>query len=337
MPKLTFILPIYNVEAYLPRALQSIREQTFPDWEAILVDDGSPDGCGALCDQAAAADPRFRVIHQANAGASAARNAGLDAARGEYVHFFDPDDYLDSCFAQEVLAIAEESEADIVMFGFRTELQKEDGSTVPLSESRPAIVGKYDYAGFQREYPKLMTAHYVWNKLFRRSLLLQNHCRFPNRSLGEDAVFNARVYAHPFDCMVSIGTPYLHYIVRAGSAVNRFHPGRLQDNFYITREISAVVRAWGRENDPDFVSSLAFSALRDLNLGIKNACLSPMSLRERCRWLKDIMADPGLRRAVRITPVRRFRSTNDRIKLLLLKAHCYTPVILAASCNQRRG
>ena len=80
MPEISIIVPVYNVEQYLPAALDSLRAQTCPDWEAILVDDGSPDGCGALCDAAARQDARFRVIHQKNAGVGAARNAGLAAA-----------------------------------------------------------------------------------------------------------------------------------------------------------------------------------------------------------------------------------------------------------------
>ena len=82
MPEISFILPIYKVEQYLPRAIESLQRQTVGDWEAILVDDGSPDGCGALCDAAAAQDPRFKVVHQENGGIGLARNAGMDAASG---------------------------------------------------------------------------------------------------------------------------------------------------------------------------------------------------------------------------------------------------------------
>ena len=336
MPKLSFVLPIYDVEAYLPRALQSIREQTFGDWEAILVDDGSPDRCGEICDEAARADPRFRVIHQANAGTGAARNAGLEAARGEYVHFFDPDDYLEPCLAQEALRLAEESGADIVMFGFYTELQRADGTTSRLSRSRPPVLGTFDYAGFQREYPKLITFHYIWNRLYRRALLEENHCRYSNHTLGQDAVFNVRTCAKPFGCMVSVETPCLHYTVREGSSVNRYHADRMADNFYISREIAAMIRGWGMQDQPEFRNALAYCALRDLQLGIKNAALSPMSLGERRRWLRGIMADGRLREAVRIVPLSRFRAVNDRVKLLLLKLHAYAAVVFAADVHQRK-
>lgn len=337
MPKLSFILPICRVENYLPRALGSIQAQTFTDWEAILVDDGSPDRCGEICDEMAAADPRFRVIHQKNAGTGAARNAGLDAARGEYVHFFDPDDYLDIRFAEECLQLAEKAGADIAVFGFYTELQKKDGSTSLLSKSQPPVLGTYDYAGFQREFPKLIAFHYVWNKLFRRELLERYHCRYSTHSLGQDAVFNVSTYANPFGKIVFVETPYLHYTVREGSSVNRFHADRLEDNFYITREIASVIEGWGKQDDPAYREALCYCALRDLQLGIKNACLSSMSLRKKCHWLRRMMADKRLRKAVHDTPLSRFGSRNDRIKLLLLRFRAYGVVISLSSIHQRKN
>ena len=95
MPCITFIVPIYNMERLLPRALRSLRAQTLTDFEAILINDGSKDGSAALCAQAAAEDARFRFIDQPNGGVAAARNAGLDAARGEYIFFLDPDDWVE--------------------------------------------------------------------------------------------------------------------------------------------------------------------------------------------------------------------------------------------------
>ena len=93
-PLLSIIVPVYDVERYLPKCIDSILAQTFTDFELILVEDGSPDNCPALCDAAAAKDARIRVIHQKNGGLSAARNAGLDAARGKWIGFVDSDDYI---------------------------------------------------------------------------------------------------------------------------------------------------------------------------------------------------------------------------------------------------
>ena len=94
-PKISIIVPVYKVEQYLRRCLDSIVAQTFTDWECILIDDGSPDNSGRICDEYAEKDKRFRVFHQENVGVSAARNKGLDEARGEWIGFVDSDDWIE--------------------------------------------------------------------------------------------------------------------------------------------------------------------------------------------------------------------------------------------------
>ena len=94
MPKISIIVPIYNVEKYLDKCIKSILNQSFEDFELILVNDGSTDSCGVICDKYKKLDGRITVIHKANGGLSSARNAGIDIARGEYIGFVDSDDYI---------------------------------------------------------------------------------------------------------------------------------------------------------------------------------------------------------------------------------------------------
>ena len=108
--KLSIIIPVYKVEKYLSECLDSIIRQTFVDWEAILVDDGSPDSCGIICDEYAKRDSRFRVIHKRNGGVSSARNAGIANAKGEWVTFVDSDDFLDTSFLQDLFSPIEKGE-----------------------------------------------------------------------------------------------------------------------------------------------------------------------------------------------------------------------------------
>lgn len=141
MPEISIIVPVYNVEQYLPAALDSLRAQTCPDWEAILVDDGSPDGCGALCDAAARQDARFRVIHQKNAGVGAARNAGLAAARGTYVQFLDSDDALEPQMVEVLCRMARQTDADLILFGSYDDRYAPDGTRVSSTEVAPVLEG----------------------------------------------------------------------------------------------------------------------------------------------------------------------------------------------------
>ena len=117
-PEISVIVPVYRVEKYLNDCIDSILAQTFADFELILVDDGSPDSCPALCDAAAARDSRIRVIHQKNRGLSGARNAGLDIAQGRWAAFVDSDDMLLPQALEKAHSTAEKTGADVVLYGF---------------------------------------------------------------------------------------------------------------------------------------------------------------------------------------------------------------------------
>ena len=119
MPELSIIVPVYKVEPYLRRCLDSILAQTFRDFELILIDDGSPDNCGAICDEYAAKDSRIIVIHQKNQGVSAARNAGLDIAKGTYLGFVDSDDWIEPEMYETMIATAKEKQVDVVACGIK--------------------------------------------------------------------------------------------------------------------------------------------------------------------------------------------------------------------------
>ncbi|MCH5296582.1 MAG: glycosyltransferase [Ruminococcus sp.] len=117
MPELSIIVPVYKVEKYLPKCIDSILAQTFTDFELILIDDGSPDRCGEICDEYASKDSRIKVIHQKNQGVSAARNVGLDIAKGTYLGFVDPDDWIEPKMYDVLIRTAKEKKADVVVCG----------------------------------------------------------------------------------------------------------------------------------------------------------------------------------------------------------------------------
>ena len=133
MPVISVICPVYNAEKYLARAVKSVLAQSFEDFELILVDDGSTDNSGELCDAFAAEDKRVRVIHQANGGVSRARNAGIDSARGEYIAFIDSDDYVFPYWLSDLYeAIAAEG-ADISRAGHYCVGERQFANSAPKS------------------------------------------------------------------------------------------------------------------------------------------------------------------------------------------------------------
>ena len=140
MPVISIIVPVYKVEPYLARCVESLRSQTLKDIEIILVDDGSPDKCPRMCDEFAKADPRIRVIHKENGGLSSARNAGLRDAQGQYIGFVDSDDTADPDMYQNMLEIAQREQVDFVM----SDYLRIPASGKPFLKTLEILPGRYD-------------------------------------------------------------------------------------------------------------------------------------------------------------------------------------------------
>lgn len=170
MPKLSIIVPVYRVEAYLPACLDSILRQTLRDWELILIDDGSPDRCGAICDEYAENDPRIRVIHQDNHGVSAARNAGLRAAQGDYLGFVDADDLVSPEMYEVLLQEAENKGCDIAACGFS--FCSEDGARLRTEPVPPGFFTRSELILSVYRMPNPFHGS-MCNKIFRRELLTE--------------------------------------------------------------------------------------------------------------------------------------------------------------------
>ena len=197
---ITIVLPIYNVEKYLDRCMHSIVNQTFSNLEILMIDDGSTDSSGVLCDKWAKEDSRVRVIHKKNAGLGMARNTGIDNARGEYICFFDSDDYIELNSVEILYLHAKKYSSEVVVFGFNTV----DSSgivkkkTIPLpgklvysgNEIRkkflPDLIAKNPYTG--EETNLWMSA---WASMYSLKLIINNNWRF----ISERIIISEDVYS----------------------------------------------------------------------------------------------------------------------------------------------
>lgn len=193
-PKISCIVPVYMVEQYLRQCVDSILAQTFTDFELILVDDGSPDGCPAICDEYAKQDGRVRVIHQENKGVSAARNAGLDVVRGEYVCFVDSDDFISPDLFSTYIFELNKRDFDLIICGFKnfyTNNRKESFYELPNQEI-------FELKDFWRNFGKLLHNHMLrspCNKLYKINIINNNSIRFDiSTQMAEDAIFNSLYY-----------------------------------------------------------------------------------------------------------------------------------------------
>ena len=190
-PLISVIIPIYNVEAYLPRCLESVLASSYHNLEIVLVDDGSPDNCETICDKYAAGDERIKVIHQENKGLSAARNAGLAIAKGEYVTFVDSDDVISPVIYEMCVRVFAQENVDIVSFEYSSKLNDVAESVQHLN--RVHILEKLeDILSVVTMFPETRSYTWtycmVWNKLYRREIittLFDTNC-----IIGEDMCFN---------------------------------------------------------------------------------------------------------------------------------------------------
>lgn len=165
MNRISVIVPVYNVAKYLPECLDSILNQTYRELEILVIDDGSTDGSGAICDEYARKDERIRVFHKENGGAASARNLGLREATGEYLAFVDSDDALEPDAYAFMLAQIRKQDADVVQCGYRDWYA--DGEKDQLIWEQPALLQTQEYL---KRYTMDWTCGLLWDKLYRREL-----------------------------------------------------------------------------------------------------------------------------------------------------------------------
>lgn len=205
-PIISVIVPVYKVEKYLRNCLNSILNQTFQDWEALLVDDGSPDGSGEICDEYARMDNRFKVVHKKNGGLSSARNTAIPLAKGEYIFFLDSDDFIHENALDTLLVLAENHDADIVQCGYirgkETKFPENKIKTIEELYTRETIFTKFAYT--------IIT----WDKLYRKKII--GDIRFPEGRINEDDYTTWKFYDKAQKILIT-NMPLYYYTVNPNS------------------------------------------------------------------------------------------------------------------------
>ena len=218
--KVSVVVPVYNVESYLEKCMDSIVGQTYSNLEIILVNDGSTDGSCEICEKYAGRDGRIKLISKKNGGLSDARNAGLDAASGEYLFFVDSDDFLELNAISELVSRAKAYEADVVVCNY-TYAHEKDGNLIPLRSSAEALevyeTGTDFYRQCCRDNNRLGHSNLAWGKLYRMNLF--KDIRFPVGKIHEDEMTIYKVLAEALRTVYLDDVLY-YYVVRAGSIMS---------------------------------------------------------------------------------------------------------------------
>ncbi len=301
LPKVSYIVPVYKTEAYLPQCVESLRRQTCPDIELILVDDGSPDGCPALCDAYAAQDERIRVVHKKNGGLVSAWMAGVAISSGQYLAFVDSDDWVDDEMTEAMLAHAGGAKKEIICCGYL--LEKEKSVAKGDHSLAPGIYEKEQLEGDIRQRilgnsPRLIIMSRCM-KLFSRQLIVDNlsFCD-PTIVMGEDVNITLSALLDCERLVILEAARYYHYRLLAASMAHRYDP-KLYDNICRLRDkLRQVFAAKGIANGEEQAEK---EFLLLFLLVMRNELRG--NGREGIRVLQGLLKEEVMRRLVRETPL----------------------------------
>lgn len=286
---ISVIIPIYKSEKYLKRCIDSVLNQTYSNLEIILVDDGSPDMCPAICDQYAAIDSRIKVIHKVNAGVASARNTGLGIATGEYFTFVDSDDYIDADMYKSMVAKAKENDCDIVMCDCKKEYS--DRSEIYSHNIRPGYYNRehlkteyYSHLIIMEnvEYPPTISN---WVCLFRRKN--QNIRYIDGVRFSEDWLFGIQMMAEAESFYYMKNECFYHYCMNENSATHTFTLDKWKDYLILYNAATAYFEKY---NNECFSSQIRLMLLFFVYNAVGDILVThQMNLDDKVKYIEDIL------------------------------------------------
>lgn len=317
-PLISVVVPIYKVEQYLSRCVDSIINQTYANLDIILVDDGSPDKCGVICDDYASKDSRIRVIHKENGGLSDARNAGMAIANGELITFIDSDDYVALNMIEHLLCLLNEHDADITICAYQPVSDAtlspdklppadSDGNTVVTMTGSEALEAFFTF----KHYAPVS----AWAKLYKTRLFTETGIRYPFGLINEDEYTTYKIFYHSAKVIYTDRTLYYYYL-RDGSIMGVSYSEKHLDIIKAYKEQIEFVNS---QNLP--LTGQVQSRLISGTLQLIDSIIYQMKKNNRRQWYETLGELRTFIFKETSHPIRnRFINKTERMKLLFLKA-----------------
>ncbi|WP_121610093.1 glycosyltransferase family 2 protein [Mesobacillus foraminis] len=247
-PFVSIIVPVYNVEKHIRRCLNSLLNQTYSNFEVLLINDGSTDSSGQICDEYQAESEKFRVFHIKNGGVSNARNFGIENCKGEFIQFVDSDDYVNETYISGMVNQIIDKNVDLVISGIKQMLLKNENLTL-IKEIVSIYDGNYNKAELKTIMGDLIESSYInycYSKLISKKVLLENNIRFDkNLSLGEDTLFVLDVIKYSKNIYISSKVDYNYLIHSSDTLTYKLRP----DKFHILNKLSSSILNFCVEED----------------------------------------------------------------------------------------
>ena len=281
--KYSVIIPVYNVENYLSRCIDSLLAQNYVDLEILLIDNGSGDQSGQICEDYATQFSNITAYHIPNKGVGSARNFGLSKAKGEFICFVDADDYLVGNLFSDVESQLD-SQLDLVVFSYYNSIEK-NLSEIDRSAKILPTEGKKDKSDFIALFQELWLTdmmYTVWNKIYRKEFLEEHQIVFESYELGEDVRFNLNVYQHVNAVLLVKSCYYVYISGRIDSAMGQYNPNRMNYQLEELGKVDQLMISWNSHDD-QFIDQIK---ARILMSNIQNISKQKMSLSKKRHYVE---------------------------------------------------
>lgn len=287
------IIPIYNVCSFIGHGLQQILDQSYKDFEVILVDDGSTDNSYEECLLWSRKDKRIRVLHQQNRGAGGARNLGLEQAKGEYIYFFDIDDEISCDLLNYNVAIMRQMDVDMVVFGYKN-VETTFKSQTDVSFPEIEISSNEQLRDVYVDEFIMKVNGFPWNKFYKKAFLDKNNLRFENQRIQQDEVFNMLCYRYVRKMYISPKILYTYYIYEKGNTRSRFIADRFEIYKSVRQHFELLKTFWNLADKrlDDYLNNRFYSSVLQCMLFNLQHPDCPWTNEEKRLEMERIMSDP---------------------------------------------
>ena len=315
LPLISVIMPVYNVEEFVGKTIESVLNQTLKNIEFYAVDDGSTDDSGKICDEYAKKDKRLIVIHKKNGGAPEARNVAIDKAKGKYLYFIDSDDWIESDYLEKMYNLAEKNNADLVVTGFLMEYYQNGKEVTYNTKCENKIYkNQNDFRLNAYKYLNNSLLSLPWNKLYRSSIIKSNNIRFP-KTKWDDHHFNMEYLMDVEKVVMSSMMKYHWYRSRKGSEtmINYSDPNMYNKRKEHYEHILKLCNHWYVSNEESIESISCYYVGRLIQCIQEIADNKNISLKDKRKKVKIILNDEETIKALKHT-----KSLSKKFKILAI-------------------
>ncbi|SFL31973.1 glycosyltransferase family 2 protein [Proteiniphilum acetatigenes] len=308
---ISIVIPVYNSEKLLGKSVKSVIDQSNNNWELILVNDGSTDNSGKICDEYSKSDKRIRTIHIENAGSANARNVGIEKLTGDYCIFMDSDDFLEQTAIERLSVILSNEKYELVFYGYfcDTLLDNKYLTSDSRSADNMTYISNIEFKNNFFSLDAINFTHPVWNKMYKVELIRNNNILFPEKvNMSEDYIFNLQVYEKVSYIHISSAILYHYVSHRYGSITTKFDISRINSAHLAYKKSLAIIERW----NPLYINQVENEYVKNVSVYINSMfnkeCF--LSFKNKRDIVKSILNNQDLNNCIRT-----FRPVDYRNKI----------------------